>query len=76
MTRIRGRLNRLERHAGPLGSCPVCRGNPPGGAAVYERQEDGTNVQKSGIRPCPGCGERGPTLVLIIDNRKFPLPKQ
>ena len=31
VSRIKSRLNRLERYAGPPGTCLACRGNPVGG---------------------------------------------
>lgn len=72
MSRIRGRLNRLERHAGPHGTCPVCRGDPPTGTVLVEESPNGRT--ESGTRPCSGCGKRGGTLWVIVEPR--PVPKQ
>lgn len=73
MSRIRSRLNSLERNRGPVGSCPVCMGDPPGGSVVVQIHADGSRSEPDGTPACRGCGERGPTLWLTIDHREFPL---
>jgi hypothetical protein len=65
MSRLRGRLNKLERHAGSPGTCPVCRGKPPSGTVVKETDEAGNEVER-GVPPCRGCGQRGPTLWITL----------
>jgi len=70
VSRVRSRLNRLEIAAGPVGACPCCRGKPPHGC-VAVTTESGERAE-SGTKPCPGCGQRGPTLWIVHEPRPGP----
>lgn len=74
MSNLRGRLHKLERLAGPLGWCSVCRGQPPSGTVVVEIAKNGELSPPRGVQPCRGCGKRGSTLWLEVDHREFPRP--
>ncbi len=75
MSRIKSRLNRLERDAGPPGACFACRGSPVGGMVVVVQDADGREISRSAPGRCRHCGEYGPSTWIIIDPRPFPRPK-
>jgi hypothetical protein len=75
MSRIKGRLNRLERHAGPAGACPACRGKPVGGVVVMMQDLEGREVSRSAPGRCKACGDYGPSTWVTVDPRPAPQPR-
>lgn len=66
MSRLRSRINRIERHAGPPGTCPACRGTPVGGIVMVEQDAAGREVGRSAPGRCRVCGEYGPSTLIVI----------
>ena len=67
MSRIHGRLQRLERELAGSDVCPACRGSPAPGMMVVHKDEAGNVVSQEGSAQCPACGRIGPATWLIIE---------